>query len=611
MLSWNHARSHLLCSVCTGLLVAATARSVSALVSVGAPDPISAHAFLDDPSRLVIGPGPSDTEGSPSVAGDGTGNWISVWYGTVGPPLGEVGGSAEVWVSRSSDNGRTWTTGIALESVPGFDFRPKVSTDRAGVWIVTWENGQQGVLASRSVDNGQSWTTVFGEPDSAFPDLATDETGVWILATDDTLTQVFVSRSVDGGQTWGTAVALDTDDVGNLLRDDSPDIATDRSGNWIVTWLRGDTIMASRSLDNGVTWDAPLQIGDIGFESGIEGPSVVSNGQGQWLAAWTSRPDVSSDPNADLDIYYAISADNGATWTAAAGLFGPPSAEFTYEDSPTLGAGADGSFYMAFIGYGPNVSAIDIDVFVVRSMDGGSTWTSANSLNLAGRNDGHLFDLHPTLGFDGDRSWIAAWTSENSLGGTIGNDYDILFSRSEDDCPTAPATGCITPTRPGASRLSLKDDLSGGSDRLTWTWSTGGATTLDDLGDPTTTSDYALCLYDDVSGTLRSVFEIDAGAALTCSGDPCWSATSGGFAYGDKGEENGAVRSLALESGEEGRAKIKLKAAGPSVGPPRLPLAMSPSLKVQLHNLETGTCWEATFSTTILNDTTRFKARSD
>ncbi len=59
---------------------------------------------------------------------------------------------------------------------------------------------------------------------------------------------------------------------------------------------------------------------------------------------------------------------------------------------------------------------------------------------------------------DGLVTWIAVWNSEDDLGGTIGNDYDILFARGEG------IAGCT----PGATVLCLEEDRF----RVTARWRT-------------------------------------------------------------------------------------------------------------------------------------------
>jgi len=69
----------------------------------------------------------------------------------------------------------------------------------------------------------------------------------------------------------------------------------------------------------------------------------------------------------------------------------------------------------------------DIDILVARSTDNGASWTAPAALNAnAGSDSGS--DQLPRMTTDGAGNWVAAWFSNDSLGGTVGTDKDILFT---------------------------------------------------------------------------------------------------------------------------------------------------------------------------------------
>ena len=76
----------------------------------------------------------------------------------------------------------------------------------------------------------------------------------------------------------------------------------------------------------------------------------------------------------------------------------------------------------------------DDDILVARSIDGGVSWTASSALNSFAGSDSDR-DWEPSLASDGSGNWVAVWASEHSLP-TIGNDFDILVSRSSDDGAT-------------------------------------------------------------------------------------------------------------------------------------------------------------------------------
>ncbi|NIU61853.1 MAG: hypothetical protein GWN66_11330, partial [Pseudomonas stutzeri] len=124
----------------------------------------------------------------PSVATDGAGNWVAVW--TSAEDLGgTIGTDKDILVSRSSDDGATWTAPAELHSHFAADdgndqlYSP-LATDGAGNWLVVWASHDDlddlgwdlgpdsDILCSRSTDNGATWSA----PAPVNSDAETDRT---------------------------------------------------------------------------------------------------------------------------------------------------------------------------------------------------------------------------------------------------------------------------------------------------------------------------------------------------------------------------------------------------------------------------------------------------
>ena len=74
----------------------------------------------------------------------------------------------------------------------------------------------------------------------------------------------------------------------------------------------------------------------------------------------------------------------------------------------------------------------DYDILFSRSTDHGQTWTTPSPLNSNADSDiGD--DWTPHLATDGAGNWVAVWQSNEDLDGTIGADMDILVARSSDN----------------------------------------------------------------------------------------------------------------------------------------------------------------------------------
>jgi hypothetical protein len=170
------------------------------------------------------------------------------------------------------------------------------------------------------------------------------------------------------------------------------------------------------------------------------------------------------------------------------------------------------------------------------------------------------------------------------------------FTAAPPACPSVP-DACRTSTVPHTSKVQVNDRATDAKDRLAWQWSHGSATTRQDLGepfgDPTTTTAYDLCVYDD--GGLRAALRIPAGGFCPTPTKPCWRALPpGGFTYKNPTGLPDGVTRVVLHPGISGKAFMKLKGAGAAL--PLPPLAsLSGTLRIQLRNRSTGLCFDTTF----------------
>ncbi len=175
-------------------------------------------------------------------------------------------------------------------------------------------------------------------------------------------------------------------------------------------------------------------------------------------------------------------------------------------------------------------------------------------------------------------------------------------------CAATAMTACRTSIVPGRTRFVLKDDADDSRDRMYWKWTKGEATAAGDLGDPTGTDGYAVCLYDG-SDADQLIFEARAPAG------PSWkllgSATNPkGFKYKDRDGTPDGISKLQVKAGADGKAKIVLKAAGANLsasplGMPTTPMPLPLIVQVQ----GAGNCWEAEYTSAAQNAGGAFDVR--
>lgn len=165
-------------------------------------------------------------------------------------------------------------------------------------------------------------------------------------------------------------------------------------------------------------------------------------------------------------------------------------------------------------------------------------------------------------------------------------------------CPPAPQDTCVNAARGG---LSIKNSSDSSRDALTWKWLKGGATTLEDFGDPTATSDYSLCLYG--AGMLVAELRVPASASK-------WSPLgSKGWRYFDASGTPGGAQRISLKGGGEGKAKALLKGRGIDLPDPIDDAPLALPVTVQLVNGDNGRCWQNVFNAATKNTPAQFKAK--
>jgi hypothetical protein len=75
----------------------------------------------------------------------------------------------------------------------------------------------------------------------------------------------------------------------------------------------------------------------------------------------------------------------------------------------------------------------DRDVLFSRSTDAGATWTAPAALDFATASTGTGDELNPDPATDLTGAWTVVWETNENLGGLVGTDWDLVVSRSVDD----------------------------------------------------------------------------------------------------------------------------------------------------------------------------------
>ena len=148
---------------------------------------------------------------------------------------------------------------------------------------------------------------------------------------------------------------------------------------------------------------------------------------------------------------------------------------------------------------------------------------------------------------------------------------------------------CTHPTQ-ASSSFSLATSSPTGSDRLKWRLLSLADTAAEEFGDPTATTDVAICpyFYDEFYGpTLLASFRAPGGS--TCGSRPCWKRSRTGFRYRDPKGRSDGLTSIMLKAGDGRAARIVAKGRGASL--PDWPGLPYPPLGVILR--AGASCWGA------------------
>lgn len=139
----------------------------------------------------------------------------------------------------------------------------------------------------------------------------------------------------------------------------------------------------------------------------------------------------------EFDIYFARSTDNGVSWTAPAFLDPLATSDIGDDYAPRIATDEQGNWLVVWMTDDDREGGVSsaFDIAASRSTDGGTTWQNSILVNNGGVAD-EISDNAPHVATDGLGNWVVTWQSTNDLGGTIGVDIDVLFSRSTDNGAT-------------------------------------------------------------------------------------------------------------------------------------------------------------------------------
>jgi len=150
-----------------------------------------------------------------------------------------------------------------------------------------------------------------------------------------------------------------------------------------------------------------------------------------------------------------------------------------------------------------------------------------------------------------------------------------------------PATTCMYASR---ALLMYKDFATNTSDSVKFRWK-GGPSLIADMGDPTQTTRYELCVYDNRG--VQMAMGVPPGSGWETIGLP---SSPKGYRYRDSSALSGGVRQIKTKASSLDRARMTLSGKGNAL-PDTATLPFQFPITAQLYASD-GMCWEAQFDQT-------------
>ena len=305
-----------------------------------------------------------------------------------------------------------------------------------------------------SFDIGETWAgSIYGAGGSNNGDPATgiDRLGRWYVGYISNSMGQAISYSDDQGQTWTKVnVSSGSTDKNHLwvdTKEGSPYV-----NNIYIAWMENSQTVVRTSTDRGLSWSSSTNISS-GDNAGShnQGVNLATGPNGEVYAAWAIYDSWPADEKA---IGFASSLDGGTTWTNGTRIIdnirgirnsGVPE-NMRVNSFPTMACDLSngpysGNLYVTWtnIGVPGQNTGNDRDVYLIKSSDGGATWSDPIRVNQdpIGQGKAHYFPwvaVDPSNGilsivFYDNRNTNAnqaeAWVATSNDGGTTWDDFKV------------------------------------------------------------------------------------------------------------------------------------------------------------------------------------------
>ena len=287
-------------------------------------------------------------------------------------------GRNAVTVSRSTDDGATWSTPVFVDRANRQSFTK--GDDKEAITADPYHPGVVYVVWDRYSAQSPTFSDGHGQRSNKGP--------------------AFFSKSTDGGRTWSDPAVIYNQNqgtLGNQLVVLPSGTLADFFVEFVATNVKGGVSWSERldeiqSADGGSSWTKPVVVSQL-TPNGTFDPVT-----GEYIRAGDSLFDVAVD--ATTGALYAVwedamfsgvdqvamssSTDGGLTWSAPQKVSDTPHrSNPLYEQAftPSVNVGADGTVAITYYDFRLSPDGSDlVDYWGATSGDGGGTWSSATRL---------------------------------------------------------------------------------------------------------------------------------------------------------------------------------------------------------------------------------------
>ena len=312
------------------------------------------------------------------------------------------------------------------------------SSDGGDTW--NWGTAQERVKSAEVADS---------YIEQYYPSAVTDNKGNIVMVMDSEYYEGFggeydvvYTYSNDNGATFANVDLINANDTADSKSDYDAKIATDGNGYWVAAWTSYEDTLSNEvtglgtdadlvyavSTDNGATFSSPKPIGDYAFsDTKRDRMPAIAITENIWTMVWSTDRDLTGGAGVDEDIVYSYSLDKGTTWTDPVYINDWAAIDSNTDYFSQIAINSSGYAVVIWAGQGAGVS---LDIYAAVSTDFGKTWGDSVLINQDAGSDISSYQDYPThVEVSEDNIAVISWHGKSAA---YGSDRDVYFSFSKD-----------------------------------------------------------------------------------------------------------------------------------------------------------------------------------